>query len=373
MLDLAKKINIKKFYDSLHNMAEIGFELPKTKEYVKNTLEGFGYCVSQCGQGLTATVGNGAKTILLRADMDALPYSHGAVHSCGHDMHTAMLLGAAQILKQKENSLKNTVKLMFQPAEEILAGALDMISAGILKDPDVDFAFMLHTVAATPLPAGTIIFPADRIGASCADMFTIKISGKSCHGSTPWKGNDAASVACAILQALNILIPKECPPSSFTVLSFGSIVCGDTYNIIPDNAILRGSLRSFEDKIQEYVKKRIIEISKHIALSYNTKAEVTFDFGCPSFINDEDLCKNIKPLIEKAIGKEFVVNSSDFSRGGGSEDFAYISHKVPSLMLPIAAGHPDDGYIYPQHHPKVRFDDNVLPYGTTVLCTLANI
>ena len=180
----------------LHTHPRVAFDIAETVEYVKQELENLGLSPVPCGRaGLTATIGQGEPCFLLRADMDALPIpeesgeefssTNGAMHACGHDLHTAMLLGAARLLKTHESELKGTVKLMFQPAEEIFEGARDMLANGVLEDPRPGGAVMLHVTAGAPMPAGMVITMAPGVSAPAADYFTIHVQGRGCHGSTP--------------------------------------------------------------------------------------------------------------------------------------------------------------------------------------------
>ena len=205
----------------LHTHAETGFDLTETKPYVKSALTEMGYAVHECGKaGLVTTVGKpGGKVLLLRADMDALPIAeeadvdfackNGRMHACGHDMHTAMLLGAAKILKAHESELDGMVKLMFQPAEEIFEGSKDMIASGVLENPRPDAALMIHVAAGMPLPAGTVVVSAPGVSAPAADYFTIRVHGKGCHGSAPQNGIDPLTAASHILIALQEIHARE--------------------------------------------------------------------------------------------------------------------------------------------------------------------
>lgn len=219
----------------LHAHAETGFEVTKTLFYVKNALEEAGYTPILCGKaGLVASIGHGKPVLLLRADMDGLPVqeesgvdftcTEGRMHACGHDMHTAMLLGAAKILKNHESDLQCTVKLMFQPAEEIFAGCADMIKSGVLEKPKVDAAMMIHVTAAVPLPAGTILVSSPGVSAPAADYFTIRIQGQACHGSAPQNGVDPITAAAHILIALQEIQARELSASDEAVLTILSLI-----------------------------------------------------------------------------------------------------------------------------------------------------
>lgn len=366
----------------LHKNAEVGFELPKTTEYVEAKLKELGCEVTHCGKnGLVTTIGKGeGKTFLLRADMDALPIKEeanvecacetGNMHACGHDFHTAMLLGAAKLLKSRENEIKGRVKLMFQPAEEILSGAKNMIENGVLENPVPDAALMLHIMAGLPLKTGTIIV-AKGVSAPAADYFTINIQGKGCHGSTPQQGVDALTIGSHILIALQEINARELGVSDEATLTIGKMNGGTTGNVIADKAVLEGTLRAYDEEIRQHIKKRVSEIAQGIANTFRGKGCVSFGNGCPPLKNNGQLSKDIEAYLTEAFGIDLVFNTEQMggrtNKSGGSEDFSYISQEVPSVMLALSAGNSEEGYLYPQHHPKVRFDENVLPIGSAVL------
>lgn len=371
----------------LHAHAETGFELTETKAYVKSALEQMGCDVTECGKaGLVTRIGSGTPTLLLRADMDALPIceetgldyrcGNGNMHACGHDLHTAMLLGAAKILKYHEGDLNGTVKLMFQPAEEIFEGAKDMIASGVLDDPKPDRAVMIHVTAGLPLPAGTVIVSAPGVTAPAADYFTIRVQGKGCHGSAPQNGIDSLTAAAHVLIALQEIQARELAATDEAVLTIGTFHGGTAENVIADSAVLGGTIRTYDEGVRSYLKKRIAEIAQSIASAFRAKAEVSFGSGCPTLKNDADLCDQTFHALKELLGPYGALNAAQLNsggktRGGGSEDFAYVSQQVPSLMLALAAGEPDKGYPYPQHHPKVLFDESVLPVGSAVFAWLA--
>lgn len=372
----------------LHAHAETGFDLAETKPYVKKALEQMGYSVLDCGKaGLTATVGKaGSKVFLLRADMDALPIreetgldfasNNGKMHACGHDMHTAMLLGAAKLLKQHESELPGMVKFMFQPAEEIFEGSKDMIHSGILENPKPDAAMMIHVTAGMPIPAGTVIVSSPGVSAPAADYFTIRVQGKGCHGSAPQNGIDPLTAAAHILIALQEIHARELPASDEAVLTIGTFHGGEVGNVIPDSATLGGTIRTYDEKTRSYLKQRICEIAQGIASTFRASAEVEFGSGCPTLVNDKTLCETVTAAVKELLGPYGAFTTEEISggkpsRGGGSEDFAYISQEVPSLMLALAAGEPSKGYAFPQHHPKVKFDESVLSTGAAVFAYTA--
>lgn len=372
----------------LHAHAETGFHIANTKDYVKTALEQMGYQVTECGKaGLVTTIGQGERTILLRADMDALPITeeadvdfsctNGRMHACGHDMHTAMLLGAAKLLKKHEHSLKGTVKLMFQPAEEIFEGAKDMIHDGLLENPKVDMAMMIHVAAGLPIPAGTAIVSTPGVTAPAADYFSIRIQGVGCHGSTPQKGIDPLTAAAHVLIALQEIHARELDPAENAVLTIGTFHGGSAENVIADHATLGGTIRTYDETTRNYLKDRITQIATGIAASFRASAQVEFGSGCPTLVNDETVCNHVLGYLKEILGPSGAINAADFNRnvripsGGGSEDFAYISHLVPSVMIVLAAGDPALGYVHSQHHPKVRFDETVLPIGAAAFAHIA--
>ncbi|MGN1167474.1 MAG: M20 family metallopeptidase [Lachnospiraceae bacterium] len=372
----------------LHRHAETEFDLHDTVEFVKAELKAMGYDPKDCGKsGVVVTAGGkkSGKVFLIRGDMDALPIQEEAdvdfpsetdkMHACGHDMHTTMMLGAAQLLKNHEDEINGTVKLMFQPAEETFEGANDMIQAGVLKNPDVDAALMIHVMAGQPFPAGTVIVSDGGISAPGADYFKIHIQGKGCHGSMPNTGVDPVTIAAHIITALQEIHARELGLIDEAVLTIGKIHAGQAANVIPDTVDMEGTIRTYDEEVRAFIKERITEISQGIAASFRGSAEVIFGRGCPVLKNDGDLSACAAKYVKELLGPQKAFTQAQLfamagggsaSKAAGSEDFAYVSQEVPSIMLALAAGHPDLGYAYPQHHPKVKFDESVLAPGSAV-------
>ena len=365
----------------LHKYAEVGFDLEKTCAYIEKKLTEYGYQPKHCGRaGIVATVGKKGQTFLLRADMDALPIAEetglsyactvGNMHACGHDMHAAMLLGAAKLLKMREKELNGRVKLLFQPAEELLEGAKDVIQGGVLDTPKPQAAMMLHVMTGTPFPAGTAVV-ANGVSAPAADYFTITVQGKGCHGAAPWNGVDALSVAARILLGLEELPAREISTVNAAVLTVGKLETQGADNAISDRAILKGTLRSFDEETRKQIKTRIENIANYTAKAFRANAKVSYGGGCPTLVNDKALSAHTEQALKEYFGEDKVYTLETLGNNvragqGGSEDFAYISQKIPSVTVAISAGKKEDGYVYPLHHPKAVFDEGILSIGATM-------
>ena len=362
----------------LHKRAEIGFDLPETRAYVAKKLREYGYEPVELGGGITCTVGAGEKTILLRADMDALPMKEesgldyacetGNCHSCGHDCHTAMLLGAAKALKEMEGELKGTVKFMFQPAEELLGGAAAMIEAGLLENPKVDAAFGLHVAAGLEDSySGTVRCTHGTMNRS-GDAIKVTVTGRDAHGSTPERGIDANSIAARIVLALEELVAKEIPSKEDSVVLVGKSAGGTTCNSVAGNAVLEISVRTEGHEERAFLKRRVKEIAQGIAAVYRGSAEVEYQYGMPPLVNHED-------MMNEFIGymNEFLPEGSvrEVPGQGGCEDFTMVCERVPAIFLMLGAGDKGSGYEYSMHHPSMRVDENALPVGTEVYVNCA--
>ena len=362
----------------LHAHAEVGLDLPKTTAYVRQQLQHMGYEAISCGQsGIVALAGGKkpGKVFLIRGDMDALPIQEesgvtyacnaGSMHACGHDLHTAMLLGAARILKLHEDEIEGTVKFMFQPAEEILEGAKDMIDHGVLENPKVDAAMMIHVNVASESNVGTLISSAPGISAASADFFTIYVKGFGCHGANPHLGVDPITVSAHILLSLQQIHARELPLSDRAILTIGSIAGGTAGNIIPSMVTMQGSIRAFDESTREFMKKRLVEIAECTATVFGAAADVSFERGTPTVVNDRELSDSIPRYLCELVGNEkvFCYSEGKAPLNPGSEDFGYVSHLVPSLSVNLAAGQKGRGYDYPLHHASTIFDESALPIG----------
>lgn len=365
----------------LHQNAELGLNLPKTSAYIKEKLEDMGYSVRTVGSsGLCVTVGKpGTKTILLRADMDALPLHEesglifssktDAAHCCGHDMHAAMLLGVSKILKEIESNLKGTVKLVFQPGEEIGQGAQEMIDNGILELPAPDAVLAMHVNAKAP--AGRIDY-----GKGCTfcsnDNVNIVVNGQGGHGARPHESIDPIKVAFHIYQALQTIRTSEINPMETMILTITSVNGGNSYNSISSSVTLKGTLRTYDASVREKAVKRIKELSENIAKAYSATANVTFLESLPPMYCSEDFTDEMLGYVAEVVGKERISTVPEIKIG--SEDFALITAKYPnnSAYLFIGAG-PDSntGYQFGQHNTKVVFNEDVMTLGVSVMASCA--
>lgn len=373
----------------LHENPEIGMELPKTTDFVKKVLSEMGVEAKECGKsGIVANIGGKkpGRTFLLRGDMDALPIieetelsyksQNEYMHACGHDFHTSMLLGAAYLLKKVEDSIPGVVKLMFQPGEEIFEGARSMIEGGILENPHVDAAMMIHVRPGVDFESGTVITTNSLEAAAASDWFRINIYGKGGHGAMPEKSIDPLNIASNIFTSLQTINSREVHPSEFVVLTIGEIHGGKAANVIPDSAYMSGTVRTYDKDVRNFVKERMTKIAANIGDAFRAKVEVEFSNGCPSVINNKDLLDGINKMLPEIVGEAMVFNASDqpklrLERMSGSEDFAFISEEVPSVMLRLATGRSSEGYSYPQHHPKALFDEKALSIGAGLYASIA--
>ncbi|MFR6472958.1 MAG: M20 metallopeptidase family protein [Turicibacter sanguinis] len=360
----------------IHENPEVGAELPKTKAFVMNKLMEFGYEPTEiCESGIVATISgpNPGKTFLLRADMDALPMkeetscdfksTNGCMHSCGHDMHTAMLLGAAKLLKQNQNQIEGTIKLVFQPDEEGFTGAKKMLEAGVLENPKVDAAMAMHVHSGSP--SNVVLCGLGTSIAGC-NRFRIVVKGTGCHGAMPELGVDPINIAAHIYISLQEIIAREVSPTQPAVLTIGKFAGGDAPNIIPGEVIMEGTIRSLNKELGEFIFNRMNEIVTSTAKMFRGEAELIELSSVPPLANDTDLAKEVTTYVKDLVGEQAVVL---FEGGGmGSEDFASYSYKVPSVYMMLGAGtkQEDPSYGEPMHNEKVVFNEDILATGAAM-------
>ena len=377
----------------LHRIPEIGTDLPQTCAYIAKRLDEMGIAWEACGgplpgqmtldymeagfprmeraTGITAVIGQGSPCILLRADIDALPVKEdneleyrstcGAGHMCGHDSHAAMLLGAARILKEMEDRLAGTVKLLFQPGEETGAGARLMVENGVLEDPHVDAAFGLHVQPVDP--TGEVGY-AVGVNSSSLDTFILKIHGRGGHSSQPQLCTDPLMIMNQVYQAVNLLVTREADPAAAVALTCGVAKGGTAVNIIPDEAELHIGLRTQDVAAAEHLKQRIPELIDHYVKAWNGTYDLTV-FHTPCTYSDAGFCSRVVPYIREVTGEDGIRQIPPMS---GTEDFGYITAEVPGMFGFIGAGRPGNA---PLHSPQMVLDEDVLPIGAAIHANVA--
>ncbi len=354
----------------LHQNAEVGMELPVTTKYVMARLASMGIESEEiCQSGVVALIKGKkpGKVYLLRADMDALPMGEdnslpcksitAHAHNCGHDMHAAMLLAAAQMLKEKEDELEGTVKLMFQPAEETFEGSKAMIEAGVLENPHVDAASAMHVMLDWEAPAYGC-----RPGfmTSSCDGFKITVHGKGCHGAMPELGIDPINVGIHIYQAFQNLVARESGSKETVCLTMGQFSAGSTPNIIPAEAVLQGTLRTYNQTLREKLVKRMHEIVDAAAAMFGAQVDYEVLSSVPACYSNPEVLTELRGYVDELE----IPCGSDQYMVTPSDDIAFISEKVPMAYLMLGAK--VESNPYPHHNTKVLFDEKAMPYGAAI-------
>lgn len=365
----------------LHANPELGFEEVRTSGIVAGALTALGVEVHR-GIGKTGVVGvikgqrtDSGKMIGLRADMDALPMSEdstaehcskvpGMMHACGHDGHTTILLGTAKYLMQNRN-FNGTAVLIFQPAEEGLGGAKAMVEDGLFEKFPCDAIYALHNWPA--LPAGVVgINPGPMMAAS--DKFEINIQGRGGHGAHPYQTIDPIVVAANMVTALQTIVSRNVHPLEAAVLSFGHIHAGSASaaSVIPGQAKLVGTVRTFSDDVQKVVEARMRTLIASIAEGYGAKAEFNYMRNYPATINTSSCAHFVADVATDLFGAERVVR--DLTPSMGSEDFSFMLKKVPGAYFRLGQGGAEDGSFL--HNPRFDFNDDVIPVGSATFAAL---
>lgn len=365
----------------IHRNAEVGTQLQYTKALVKEKLIAYGYEPRDiANSSIVATISGElpGKTMLLRADMDGLAIQeetaldfkciNGAMHGCGHDMHTAMLLGAAKLLKKHQNLIHGNVKLLFQEDEEGFTGAKSVIEDGVLENPKVDAAMALHVNSGTP--SNMVLCGLGHFMAGCT-LFRIEVSGVGCHGAMPENGIDPINIAAHIYLSLQEIASREVAAQDPCVLTIGKFAGGQTPNIIPEKAVLEGTIRYKNKETGDRIFERIQEISNLCAQSFRGKAAVTEIASAPPLINNDEMMHEFCDDIKQFIAPQQVMI---LPQGGmGSEDFASFSYRVPVAYLLLGAGTSQENEAYgkPMHNQCVVFNEDVLCLGSSILTICA--
>jgi amidohydrolase len=367
----------------LHEHPELSFEEYRTSGIVAKRLQALGLEV-QTGVANTGVVGllrgeasePGAKTIAIRADMDALPIhelneieyrsqTDGQMHACGHDGHTSILLTVADILSKRRAELAGNVKFIFQPAEERVGGAKPMVEQGAMQG--VDGVIGLHLISGYPqgrvgVRAGAVFASADRI------EFIVK--GKGGHAAMPDQSIDPIVAAAQIITALQTLISRETSPFSPAVITIGTINAGTAFNIIPESVKMQGTMRVYTNEHREYLLRRIREVAGGVAAALAASCEVQIFDGCPPCINDPAMTRLVHRAAAAAVGEQRV-DSGEEVMTTGSDDMAYFLQAVPGCYFIVGARNEDKGANYPHHPPRFNIDEDALPIAVEVLTRAA--
>lgn len=372
-------IEIRRF---LHSNPELSFEENQTSTYIAGKLRDYGIefrdKIAKTGIiGMIKGKNPGKKVIALRADMDALPIQEendvvyksqkeGVMHACGHDAHTACLLGAAKILKQLSGQFEGTIKLIFQPSEEKFpGGALAMIKEGALKDPTPSYIIGQHVLPS--LQAGKVGFKTGKYMASTDEIY-LTVKGKGGHAATPDMNTDCVLIASHIIIALQQIVSRDASPEMPTVLSFGRIMGNGRTNIIPDEVKIDGTFRTFNEKWRAEAHNKITQLAQGIARSMGGECNVFIDKGYPFLVNDKEITEKAFNWAKEYLGEENVV---ELDLRMTAEDFAYYTQHIPGCFYRLGVRNEKKGITSNLHTSTFDIDENSLEAGTGLMAWLA--
>ena len=368
-------IELRRYLHSFPELSKLEFN---TQKRIIQELSDIGLtCRPIAGTGVIAQLqGNKpGKTIAIRADIDALALvdecgtsyqsqNHSVCHACGHDGHISMLVGVAKIMAEMKDEIAGNIRFLFQPSEEQFpGGAMSMIEEGALLGVDGIIGAHLWQ----PVKVGTIGITAGRFMAS-PDEFTITIKGRGGHGSMPQQTIDALVIGAQLTMALQTIVSRNIDPIEQAVVSLGYFKSGEIFNIIPDTAVLMGTVRSFEPSVRSLIFERIEQITAGICMANGATYEISKTLGFPAVINIADYSKVIGEAGAIVLGKDNVITVNPVM---GGEDFSYYLEKVPGAFYFIGVGNTEKGIVYPQHHPKYDIDEDALGYGMEIMTTAA--
>lgn len=368
----------------LHMWPEYGDQLPKTQKLVCEELDriGISYICNHGDSGVIADISGGkpGKTILFRADMDALHLQEeadldfrsqnpGYMHACGHDAHVAMLLTAAEVLYELRDQLHGTVRLVFEAGEEIGTGGIHTKEAGGLEGVDAVFALHVGNLAGGSVPSGVFSIVPGPVTAG-KDRITLTVHGKSCHGAYPQDGVDALRIAARIVTALEDLMEHELPQGMAAVMTFGCMEAGKDNNTIPDLAVLHGTIRTQSTEDRQWILQRLESVCKEIPARYGGSCEVVVKKGSNPVRNDPELSAFVADSVAKIVGPECVQRT--FSRPSmGSDDFAWYTAEAPGVYYFLSTSDAGTVTDEPQHSPKFRIEESALWKGAASLAAVA--
>jgi amidohydrolase len=383
LLDSARSIEprIVSTRRTIHSHPEMGYQEEQTSTLVQARLRDLGipFKAGLAKTGVVAQIkgelGDGP-CVLLRADMDALPIDEqsgvsfssevpGVMHACGHDAHTAMLLGAAELILDRKSSFAGTVKLMFQPAEEGGGGAARMIDDGVLSGPDVDAAFMLHVWP--DLEVGTVACgPGPQLAG--ANAFTITVEGRGGHGARPHETVDPVVVGAQIVMAMQTLVSREVDPTVPAVVTLATFHAGNVSNVIPDRAVIKGTIRAFDVALFKHLEQRVREVASGVASALRASIKIEFEMSYPPSVCDPEMAEQLAASSRSLIGGESVFESRPEM---GAEDFSFVLQKVPGAMLWLGVKKPEWPEPKPVHTATFDIDESALPIGSSALAGVA--
>ena len=339
---LPEAINMRRY---LHSHPELSGKEIGTQAYICEKLQAWSIPYRRCATnlGVVADIGHGNPCIALRVDTDALPIQEqtdlpfasqvdGVMHACGHDVHTAVLLAVSKLLKEREAELNGTVRLLFQPAEETVGGASNMIAEGCLDSPSVDAVLGFHVDPT--LRAGCAAFCQGTMNAAATDL-TLTVQGKGCHGAHPEQGVDAIVAAAQIVTALQSVVSRSIAPTNSGVVTIGTIHGGTKENIIADTVTMTGTIRALTPQTQSHLKNTVRTIAEHTAAAFGASAQLSMEDLCPALINDEPLTGRMYQLAQDILGPEQVVLMKEPSLG--ADDFAFFSDQVAGCYFNVGA------------------------------------
>ncbi len=372
--------DLRELFFTLHQYPELGNQERQTAALVRRRLEELGIeYVPSAGTGTAALIRGGrpGKTVGFRADMDALPIIEetglpyasrrpGVMHACGHDFHTAALLGAAQLLQERRETLAGHVKLFFQPDEEGDGGAERMIAAGCMENPAVDAMLCCHVESG--IPAGTLSV---RSGPICAasNPFTVTLRGRGTHGAKPHLGSDVIAAGAQLVTALQTISSRRTDPTEPVVVTVGSFHSGAAGNVLPEEAVLAGILRTMSGGARERVKEDLRAITAGIAAAMGVEAEVRITESYPCCANDPAVTDLVRRAAAEILGPENVLEMGEPSLG--ADDFGYFANLVPSCYYYIGVGSADGSCAFPNHNPRFAADPAALPLAAAVAAQAA--
>lgn len=358
-----------------HRHPELGFQEKRTSNIVAERLIDLGLEV-QRGIGQTGVVGllEGSKegpTLLLRFDMDALPIQEesgaayasiheGVMHACGHDAHVAMGLSLAKIWSQYRDRLSGTLKFVFQPAEEGLGGAFAMIADGVLEQPKPDLAFAMHVWNASPLGKARVVAGPCMASSS---VFTLTIQGKGGHGAAPHLATDPVLAAAHIVAALQSIVSRNINPQDSVVVSIGQFSAGSTFNVIPDRAELKGTVRSYDEELHRRIYRRILEMATEMAKAFGCTASVETVAIVPAVVNAPEAAAVVHEAAARVLGTDKILQQ----RTMASEDMGFMLEEIPGCYFFVGSSNEENGLNFPHHHPKFDFDERAMISGVAIM------